>query len=300
MLAVENIAVGEVEHHAVQGAMRVFPGEEDALDALQSLPAASIGDQIVRQIRDTAAEKEIEAIGIGFPGITHGGIIEDSPNLQQVKGMDLRGTVSRGLGVDPLRVHVFNDADVIAAGIAATQGHLKEFIRVWTLGHGIGFGRFPWAPGAWEGGHTVVSLDPKEDYCGCGGKGHLEGIMGHRAMRLRFLDMEPEEVFESAREGDPRCRDFVRLWHRALAAATASSIHVEGPGKFFLTGPNSRFVDLGMLEFQLREMVKMSPLQGSVWQIVSTGAEIGVIGAAENARRAVQGKSYGDREVEQP
>ncbi len=288
VLAVENIAVGAVENHAVKGPLLVFPGEQDALDALQSMPAASIGEQIVRQIRDAAGEEEIEAVGIGFPGITHGGIIEDSPNLQQVKGMDLRDTVSRALSLDPQSVHVYNDADVIAAGIAATRGHLDKFIRVWTLGHGIGFGRFPWAEGAWEGGHTVVSLDPKEGYCGCGGKGHLEGIMGHRAMRLRFLDLEPEEVFESAREGDTRCRDFVRLWHRALAAATANSIHVEGPGKFFLTGPNSRFVDLAMLEFHLREMVKMSPLQGSVWQVISTSVEIGVIGAAENARRALR------------
>ena len=48
-----------------------------------------------------------------------------------------------------------------------------------------------------------VTLDDKENYCGCGGRGHLEGIMGHRAMRLRFLDMEPEEVFEAAKAG--RC-----------------------------------------------------------------------------------------------
>ena len=57
--------------------------------------------------------------------------------------------------------------------------------------------------GVWEGGHTVVTLDDKENFCGCGGRGHLEGIMGHRAMRLRFLDMEPEEVFEAAKNG--RC-----------------------------------------------------------------------------------------------
>ena len=88
-------------------------------------------------------------------------------------------------------------------------------IRVWTLGVGIGYGRYPLTEGVWEGGHTVVTLDDKENYCGCGGRGHLEGIMGHRAMRLRFLDMEPEEVFEAAKTGDARCLEFERLWHRA-------------------------------------------------------------------------------------
>jgi glucokinase len=42
-------------------------------------------------------------------------------------------------------------------------------------------------------------------------------------MRLRFMDMEPEEIFQQATQGDERCRNFANLWHRALAGATASS-----------------------------------------------------------------------------
>ena len=60
--------------------------------------------------------------------------------------------------------------------------------------------------------------------------------------------------------GDARCGSFVKLWHRALAAATATSIHMDGPGKFFITGPNARFIDLGLLGMYLHEMVKMTPL----------------------------------------
>jgi len=77
--------------------------------------------------------------------------------------------------------------------------------------------------------------------------GHLEGILGNRAMRLRFLDLEPDEVFEQAQEGDARCGEFVKLFHRALAAATATSIHLDGPGKFFIAGLNAEFVDLELL-----------------------------------------------------
>jgi predicted NBD/HSP70 family sugar kinase len=131
-------------------------------------------------------------VGVGFPGITRDGIIEESPNLQQVKGLNLQAILSSAAlrnGVS-VPVRIFNDADAMAAGIAATQGQLDRFIRVWTLGSGIGFGRYPWVEGIWEGGHSIVTLDPKEHFCGCGGKGHLEGIMGQRAMRLRFLDME--------------------------------------------------------------------------------------------------------------
>lgn len=133
----------------------------------------------------------------------------------------------------------------------------------------------------------VVTLDPNEKYCGCGGLGHLESIMGHRAMRLRFLDMEPEEVFAAAKTGEnPRCAEFAILWHRALAAATATSIHMTGPGKFYISGPNARFVNLAFLNRCVQDMVKMSPLQGYVFEVVERSDEIAVIGAVVNARRA--------------
>jgi predicted NBD/HSP70 family sugar kinase len=181
---------------------------------------------------------------------------------------------------------LFNDADVMAAGIAATQGKLHQLTRVWTLGNGIGFGRYPSSEGIWEGGHSVVTLDPKENFCGCGGRGHLEGILGRRSMRMRFLDLEPEEVFENARAGDARCAEFVTLCHRALAAATATNIHMEGPGMFFVTGPEAKFIDIGLLDRLVHEMVKMSPLQGSRFEVVPTSDEMGIIGAAVNADRA--------------
>jgi predicted NBD/HSP70 family sugar kinase len=132
-----------------------------------------------------------------------------------------------------------------------------------------------------------VTLEEKESFCGCGGRGHVEGIMGHRAMRLRFLDMEPEEVFEAAKAGDARCLEFKKLWHKALAAATSNSIHMTGPGKFYVAGFNVRFVDLAMLKDYLSQMVKMSPLQSYSIEIVGDDTETRVIGAAVSAEQAV-------------
>ena len=71
--------------------------------------------------------------------------------------------------------------------------------------------------------------------------------MGYRAMRHAFFELELEEIFENAKKGDARCREFVDLWHRALAAATASFIHLAGPGGFNFTGKNVGFVDLPLL-----------------------------------------------------
>ena len=108
--------------------------------------------------------------------------------------------------------------------------------------------------------------------------------MGHRAMRLRFLDMEPEEVFVAARHGDQRASEFKKLWHKALAAGTANSIHLDGPGRFYIAGPNADFVEIGILGGYMQDMVKMSPLQGSYFEIVPTSHDMALIGAAVASR----------------
>jgi glucokinase len=290
VLVMEHIAVGLVEGDKVVGPPSIFPETVQSLDPLQSLPAEGIVDCIRRLVEKVAGGEKIEAIGIGFPGIIRNGVVEDSPNLHQVKGFALQAAVSSALSGNAAgaKVRLFNDGDVMAAGIAATQGKLHELTRVWTLGNGVGFGRFPASEGIWEGGHSVVTLDPKEKFCGCGGHGHLEGILGLRSIRLRFMDLEPEEVFENARAGDARCSEFVMLCHRALAAATATSIHMEGPGTFFITGPDVKFIDIALLDRLLHEMVKMSPLQGSRFEVIPTSDEMGIIGAAVNADRATQ------------
>jgi len=284
VLVMEHIAVGLVENNKLAGPLNLYPEKGESLDALQSMPSENIGDVIQQQIESVSKGQKVQAVGLGFPGVIRGGIIEDSPNLHQVKGFNLQAALSlRGVSAP---VRVFNDADAMAAGIAATRDKLGKLIRVWTLGNGVGFGRYPWREGIWEGGHTVVTLDPKENLCGCGGRGHLEGILGHRSMRLRFLDIEPEEVFANAHTGDARCSEFVTLAHRALAAATATSIHMDGPGQFYITGPNAKFIDIALLDRFVHEMVKMSPLQGSRFEVVPTSDEVGIIGAALNAERA--------------
>ena len=284
----EHIAVGLVEGGKVVGALRMLPEKADSVDALLSMPADRMADSIRQELESLAKADKIHAIGLGFPGVIRDGVVEDSPNLQQVKGFNLQAALSGALKLDSkdVPVRVFNDADAMAAGIAATRSKLHKLNRVWTLGNGIGFGRYPSSEGVWEGGHSVVTLDPKENFCGCGGRGHLEGILGYRSMRLRFMDREPEEVFANAKTGDTRCAEFVTRCHRALAAATATSIHMEGPGQFYITGPNAKFVDVGLLDRIVHEMVKMSPLQGSRFEIIPSTDELGVIGAAVNAERA--------------
>jgi predicted NBD/HSP70 family sugar kinase len=283
VIAVDYFAAGVVEDDRIAGPLHVFPETGERSDILYTMHAEEIAHQIARQIETARQGEPVGGVGVGFPGIIRDGIVEESPNLPQMKGQNL-ASLLRAAGVE-YPVHILNDADAIAAGIAATRDQLDRLIRVWFLGNGIGFGRYPQPEGAGEGGHTIVTLDPKERFCQCGGLGHLEGIMGHRAMRLRFLDLEPDEVFEQAKLGDARCAAFVELWHRALAAGTANSIHMEGPGKFFITGPNAVFAQPDLIQLYLHEMVRMSPLQGSALEVVATSDEVAIVGAAVSSRR---------------
>lgn len=290
VLATEHIAVGLVENNQVVGGIRRFPPDASSADQLGQMPPAEIVQALAQQIALSHEGQTITAIGVGFPGVIRDGVIADSPNLQQVKGQKLRDelkTALKQLGIET-PVCIVHDADAMAAGIAATHAQLDKVIRVWTLfGNGVGFGRYPQAEGYWEGGHSVVTLDPKEKFCGCGGIGHLEGIMGNQAIRRRFLDLEPEDVFTHAESGDERCCTFVKFYHRALAAATATNIHMEGPGKFFISGPNARHVQPHLLDHYLQEMVKMSPLQGSQVEVISTTDETPIIGAGVSAAQMV-------------
>jgi glucokinase len=289
ILITERIAAAVVSDHAIVGSLKQRPDRGEATpDALRGVPGESIVEWISELVDELELKEKPSFVGVGMPGIIQNGVVEDSPNLLQFKGSNMQTLISDRFEAKfgRIPVGVFNDADVMAAGLAATQGQLDRLIRVWTLGTGIGYGRYPYLQGVWEAGHAVVTLDPKETFCGCGGKGHLEGIMGHRAMRLRFMDMEPEEVFAEAAQGDSRCIEFVKLWHRALAAATATSIHLDGAGKFFVTGSNARFLNLTLLSEYLHEMVKLSPLQGYSVVPVKGGETVAVIGAAVNASMA--------------
>jgi predicted NBD/HSP70 family sugar kinase len=289
----EHVVAGRLEDQRLTSKLLRFPEDSDSADALSAIPRGELVDLLASQVAALAEDVQwkVDAIGVAVPGIVRHSVVEDSPNLPQIKGMHLAEELGKELAARGIQVpvHAGNDADCIAAAIAATHGRFNKLTRVWTIGNGIGYGRWPYVEGVWEGGHITVTLDPKERFCGCGGVGHLEGIMGQRAMRLRFLDLEPEEVFAHARQGDQRCREFVDLWHRALAAATASFIHLAGPGRFYFTGHNVHFLELPLLRSHLETMVRMTPLQSFSLEILPPDDETALLGAGISAMRSVAG-----------
>src|SRR5271156_575732 len=90
----ENVAAGAVEGGKLVGPLQVLPEHESGPEGLLTLPAEEIARQISERIAAAAGGQPVDAIGAGFPGIIRNGVIEESPNLQQLKGapmLDLIG-----------------------------------------------------------------------------------------------------------------------------------------------------------------------------------------------------------------
>ncbi len=105
--------------------------------------------------------------------------------------------------------------------------------------------------------------------------------MGYRAMRLRFLDLEPEEVFEHARQGDTRCADFVDLWQpRAWQRLRLPSFIWPDRGVFYLhRAQRGGFLSLPTLRAHLETMVKFTPLLSYSLEVLEPDDETALIGA---------------------
>src|SRR6266576_993267 len=101
VLVMEHIAVGLVEGDKVVGPLNIFPEKSQTLDPLQSMPAESIVECVRQQVEKVASGEKIAAIGIGFPGIIRAGVVEDSPNLQQIKGFALQSESKLGWSAGP-------------------------------------------------------------------------------------------------------------------------------------------------------------------------------------------------------
>ncbi len=142
----EHIVAGRMENHRLVGTPVRYPGDAEEMDALTVIPGSDLVEMLANQITELSGTDPVQAIGIAVPGIVRHGIVEDSPNLSQIKGMRLAedlGKVLAGRGI-VAPVHVANDADAIAAGVAATRGQLDRLTRVWTIGNCIGYGRWPY------------------------------------------------------------------------------------------------------------------------------------------------------------
>src|SRR5258706_1907661 len=93
VIAGGHVAVGVVEDTRVVGPIRRYPQNDGQSDSLAETPADDYAQRLLREIEEVSGGDEIAAIGVGIPGIIRDGLIEESPNLQQLKGLNLRAAL---------------------------------------------------------------------------------------------------------------------------------------------------------------------------------------------------------------
>ena len=151
----ERISAAVVVDHAVTGKTVQHPDDGSETDSLHGVPAELIIQQIAELIKGLELKDRPTHVGVGIPGIVRNGVVEDSPNLVQFKGLNVQSLLQEAIApvLPNVPVLLLNDAHAMAAGMAASRGLLDRLIRLWFLGTGIGFGRYPLSDGFWEAGH---------------------------------------------------------------------------------------------------------------------------------------------------
>ena len=83
----ERISTGLVVDHKLEGGLRRFPESEDDVDALVELHTDALVDTVCEQVVLAAnGAKDIQAVGVAVPGLIKNGVVEEAPNLPQLKG----------------------------------------------------------------------------------------------------------------------------------------------------------------------------------------------------------------------
>ncbi len=283
------------------------PTDGDRTNVLEVIDAA-VNDAIGET---GLALGEIDAIGVGTPGVVMDGTVGGASN---VPGWDERFSLQTGLEQRLDRpVRVVNDVTAAARGehrLGAGRG--ADHLLVVFVGTGVGAGLIlhgePYEGafgGAGEFGHTVVHVGGA--VCPCGRRGCVEAYAGRRAMEHavdRAVAAGTETVVPSLVEkkgrqrmtsgvvrdalamGDPLMADLLDAGIDALGAGIASAVNlldvervVIGGGLADKLGPSF----LHRVEAAMRPSLFLIPSRVEV-RPAELGDEGGALGAALVAR----------------
>ncbi|MCM8831507.1 MAG: ROK family protein [Candidatus Omnitrophica bacterium] len=190
--------------------------------------------------------KDIEAIGIGAPGIIDikKGFIYYLPNIAGWKNYPLKEKLEKKLKIP---VFIDNDANVFALAEsrigAAKDANCAIFL---TLGTGLGGAVLvdrkilKSRTSAAELGHIPISLEGKK--CNCGGIGCIETFVGAKYLIFRYKELtkkgakEVKEIFISAQKKEKEALLVWREFGNFLGRFLAGMVNVFNPQKIVLGG----------------------------------------------------------------
>src|SRR5580698_1667828 len=110
----ERISAGLVVDHKLVGPVRRFPDDHDDEDALVEMHTDALVETIGKEVLLAAdGATDVMAVGVALPGLVKNGVVEEAPNLPQLKGariQELLAAYLKGHGWN-VTVTAVNDAD---------------------------------------------------------------------------------------------------------------------------------------------------------------------------------------------
>ena len=269
-------------------------------------------DAIVEAFRALLEESnvsaaDIEAVGLGFPGNTHGaeGIVLVCSNLPAWDHVPLRDIVAEQIGVP---VVLENDTNLCAMGehrYGAGRGTRNMCYVTISTGYGLGIiinnQLYPGHIGtAGELGHVVV--EPGGPPCTCGKRGCLMAYgSGIGLSRMAYEKLEAgadtvlremvppggrripgEVVAEAARQGDQVAQEIIRVAGAYCGIGLSMVIQIINPELIVVGGGLTRMG--GLLEEPMlgamREHTQPELLDSVAVKRWQLGNDLGILGAA--------------------
>lgn len=204
--------------------------------------------QILQQlVYDLSRKYDLEAIGIGVPGVVHNDIITSAPNFSHWENLSLKDITSKCNKKIP--VYIENDANAAAlAELYCGNGvNLLNFIYI-TLGTGVGASIIinrqlfkGTMSAAGELGHTIIDKEDTEPSSPLLRQGILERYVGSQSIVYQYYlktnqHHSVKEIFTLASEGDVIANEILTQTSKILGIAIASTANLLAITDFIIGG----------------------------------------------------------------
>jgi glucokinase len=229
------------------------------------------------------------AIGVGTPGPADaaGRIARVAINLEGWRDIPLADWLEAETGRPTV---IANDANCAGLGEAwLGAGRQFRHLILLTLGTGVGGAiilnneLFVGPQGA-AGELGLITLNPNGPPCNSGNQGSLEQYASIQAIR-RQAGLDPAELGERAKAGDPQALEFWQSYGRNLGAGLASLIYVLTPEAIVIGGGVSASAEFFFptLRAEIERRVLPSSCMDLQLLQAQLGNRAGIVGAAKLA-----------------
>lgn len=260
-------------------------------------------DCLEKCYRLLSAKHQIEAIGIGTPGLidfAQGKILGCTPNISDWEGRNLKTYFEALLSCS---VTVDNDANSACYG-EWKVGSGKGFsdLVVLTLGTGLGSGLV--LKGQMSRGHHQLGIgfghmivDLYGRFCNCGQRGCLETYVSGKGLIKNYLlcggkpELSGREIFDLAEAGDKQASRALEQFLDYLATGIVNIFNTLAPQRVLLGGGISAQGEKRLLEplrIRVKGIMSMPFRTPESIQLAQLGPDAGMIGAGLMALEEMQ------------